>query len=55
MAGGLCRSWKPYFDVAKRPDAAVYREMSQALAKDTIYDLFLHNITTAGHTHLVLP
>ena len=47
--------WKPYFDVTKRPDAAVYREMSEALAKDTIYELFLHNITTAGHAGLVLP
>ncbi|WHZ14751.1 MAG: Glycosyltransferase [Nitrospira sp.] len=47
--------WKPYFDVATRPDATVYREMSEALAKDTIYDLFLHNITAAGHAHIVLP
>lgn len=47
--------WKPYFDVNKRPDAAVYREMSDALAKDTIYELFMHNITTAGHARLVLP
>ena len=47
--------WKPYFDVNKRPDAAVYREMSEALANDTIYDLFLHNITTAGHARLILP
>ncbi len=47
--------WKPYFDVKKRPDAAVYREMSDALANDTIYELFLHNITTAGHAGLVLP
>ncbi|MCE3223970.1 MAG: protein of unknown function, putative Glycosyl transferase [Nitrospira sp.] len=47
--------WKPYFDVSKRPDAAVYREMSEALAKDTIYDLFLHNITASGHAHIVLP
>ncbi len=47
--------WKPYFDMTKRPDEAVYREMSEALAKDTIYDLFLHNITTAGHAALVLP
>lgn len=47
--------WKPYFDVAKRPDAAVYREMSEALAKDTIYDLFLHNITASGHAPIVLP
>ena len=47
--------WKPYFDVNKRPDAAVYREMSEALARDTIYELFMHNITTAGHARLVLP
>ena len=47
--------WKPYFDVAKRPAAAVYREMSEALAKDTIYELFLHNIVTAGYAGLVLP
>ncbi|MCS6329547.1 MAG: glycosyltransferase [Nitrospira sp.] len=47
--------WKPYFDINKRPDAAVYREMSEALAKDTIYDLFLHNISTAGHARLILP
>ena len=47
--------WKPYFDMAKRPDAAVYREMSEALAKDTIYDLFLHNIAASGHAHIVLP
>ena len=46
--------WKPYFDVAKRPDAAVYREMSEALAKDTIYDLFIHNITASGHAPIVL-
>ncbi|TKB66558.1 MAG: glycosyltransferase [Nitrospira sp.] len=47
--------WRPYFDMAKRPDAAVYREMSEALAKDTIYDLFLHNIAASGHAHIVLP
>ncbi|HVG02002.1 MAG TPA: class I SAM-dependent methyltransferase, partial [Nitrospira sp.] len=47
--------WKPYFDISKRPDAAVYREMSEALAKETIYDLFLHNIASAGHALLVLP
>lgn len=47
--------WKPYFDLNKRPDAAVYREMSEALAKDTIYELFLHNITTAGCAGLILP
>ena len=46
--------WKPYFDVNKRPDAAVYREMSEALANITI-DLFLHNITTASRTRLILP
>lgn len=47
--------WKPYFDLATRPDEAVYREMSEALANDTIYDLFLHNVTTAGHGQIVLP
>jgi|CXWL01.1.fsa_nt_gi GT2 family glycosyltransferase/predicted O-methyltransferase YrrM/Tfp pilus assembly protein PilF len=47
--------WKPYFDMAKRPDADVYREMSEALAKDTIYDLFLHNIAASGYTRIVLP
>ncbi len=47
--------WKPYFDMSKRPDAPVYREMSEALAKETIYDLFLHNIKASGYERFVLP
>ena len=42
--------WKPYFEVSKRPDVAVYRQMSEALDKDTIYDLFVHNVAAAGRT-----
>lgn len=47
--------WEPYFDLTKRPNAPVYREMFDALAKDTIYDLFLHNIKAAGHDDIVMP
>ena len=47
--------WKPYLDLSKLTDAPVYREMSDALVKDTIYDLFLHNVTASGYRHLVHP
>lgn len=47
--------WEPYFDLTKRPNAPVYREMFDALAMDTIYDLFLHNIKAAGHDDIVMP
>ncbi|MHC9064142.1 glycosyltransferase [Nitrospira sp. CMX1] len=47
--------WKPYFDLTKRPEAPVYREMWNALQDDSIYDLFLHNIAAAGHRDVVLP
>ena len=46
--------WKPYFDPAKRPDAPVYRAMSAALLNDTIYDLFLHNVSSAGYDDIVV-
>lgn len=47
--------WEPYFDLTKRPNAPVYREMFEALATDTIYDLFLHNVKAAGHDDIVMP
>lgn len=47
--------WKPYFDMAKRPDTRLYREMADALSSDTIYDLFLHNIQASGHEQRVIP
>ncbi len=47
--------WKPYFDMAKRPDTRLYREMADALSSDSIYDLFLHNIEASGHKQRVIP
>jgi predicted O-methyltransferase YrrM len=47
--------WKPYFDMTKRPNTPLYREMFDALAKDTIYDLFLYNVKAAGHGDVVMP
>ena len=46
--------WKPYFNPQERPDAPVYRRMAEALDQDTIYDLFTHNVTAAGHSDVVL-
>jgi GT2 family glycosyltransferase/SAM-dependent methyltransferase/Flp pilus assembly protein TadD len=58
-AGGgevLCVDpWKPYFKMADRPDVPVYRRMAEALERDTIYDLFLHNVKAAGHADIVTP
>ena len=58
-AGGgqvLCVDpWKPYFTRADRPDAPVYRRMAEALERDTIYGLFLHNVEAAGHADIVTP
>ncbi len=47
--------WKPYFDMADRPEMRVYREMADALSNETIYDLFLHNIRTSGHEQRIMP
>jgi GT2 family glycosyltransferase/SAM-dependent methyltransferase/tetratricopeptide (TPR) repeat protein len=58
-AGGgdvLCVDpWKPYFTMAERPDVPVYRRMADALERDAIYDLFLHNVKAAGHDDIVRP
>lgn len=46
--------WKPYFNPKDRPDAPVYHRMAEALAHDTVYDLFTHNVAAAGHSDVVL-
>jgi Flp pilus assembly protein TadD/predicted O-methyltransferase YrrM len=49
--------WRVYFDPARLDPTgfAVYQEMAEALQKDEIFPLFLHNIRAAGHDDLILP
>lgn len=45
--------WNPYFDEQQNKEGDIYREMSRAAESGEIYQLFLHNIASAGIDHSV--
>jgi predicted O-methyltransferase YrrM len=45
--------WKPYFESFQLKEDPAYQIMTEALEKEQIFDLFLHNIKAAGHDDIV--